>query len=118
MALDFNSLKKSSLEIILNDKRNTKLNIYTPSKKLLTEIVNVSRTLTDIENGKSDIEDINTLYEICAKAMSRNKQNIHITGEKLESIFDMEDLVIFLQAYIEFVSEIQDSKNLKSRTIR
>lgn len=118
MALDFNSLKKSNLEIILNDKRNTKLNIYTPSKKLLTEIINVSKSLTDIGDNEADIEDIDKLYEICAKAMSRNKQNIHINGEKLESIFDMEDLIIFLQAYIEFVSEIQDSKNLKSRTIR
>ena len=43
MALDFNNMKKASLEIILNDERQTKIHLYTPSKKLLTELVGLSK---------------------------------------------------------------------------
>lgn len=117
MALDFNNLKKANLEIVLSDKRCTKLNIFTPNKKILAEIVDVSKTLTNIENDEAGVENIDRLYDICSKAMSRNKQRIQVSREKLEAIFDIEDLILFLQAYIEFVTEIQDSKNLKSRTI-
>ena len=111
MALDFNNMKKASLEIILNDDRQTKIHLYTPSKKLLTELVRLSKGLSTITDDTIDIEDIDQLYAICAKVMSRNRENITISSDKLESIFDMEDLIIFLEAYIEFTTEIQASKN-------
>ena len=111
MAFYFNTMKKASLEIILNDERQTKIHLYTPSKKLLTELVGLSKGLSTITDDTNDIEDIDQLYAICAKVISRNRENITISSDKLESIFDMEDLIIFLEAYIEFMAEIQSSKN-------
>ena len=111
MALDFNNIKKASLEIILNDEKQTKIHLYTPSKKLLTELVGLSNGLSTITDDTIDMEDIDQLYAICAKVMSRNRENITISSDKLESIFDMEDLTIFLEAYIEFTAEVQSSKN-------
>ena len=111
MALDFNTMKKASLEIILNDEKQTKIHLYTPSKKLLIELVELSKELSTTTDDTIDIEGIDQLYAICAKVMSRNRENITISSDKLESIFDMEDLTIFLEAYIEFTAEVQSSKN-------
>lgn len=117
MALDFNNIKKASLEIILNDDKQTKLHLHTPSKKLLTELVELSKGLNDITEDNFNIEDVEQIYNLCSKVISRNRENISISCEKLENIFDMEDIVIFLQAYIEFTTSVQDSKNYPSRTI-
>lgn len=111
MALDFNTMKKASLEIILNDEKQTKIHLYTPSKKLLIELMELSKELSTTTDDTIDIEGIDQLYAICAKVMSRNRENITISSDKLESIFDMEDLTIFLEAYIEFTAEVQSSKN-------
>lgn len=111
MALDFNNMKKASLEIILNDEKQTKIHLYTPSKKLLIELMELSKELSTTTDDTIDIEGIDQLYAICAKVMSRNRENITISSDKLESIFDMEDLTIFLEAYIEFTAEVQSSKN-------
>lgn len=77
----------------------------------MTELVGLSKGLSTITDDTIDIEDIDQLYAICAKVMSRNRENITISSDKLESIFDMEDLIIFLEAYIEFTTEVQSSKN-------
>ena len=101
MALDFNNIKKASLEIILNDDKQTKLHLHTPSKKLLTELVELSKGLNDITEDNFNIEDVEQIYNLCSKVISRNRENI----------FDMEDIVIFLQAYIEFTNSVQELKN-------
>ena len=36
--------------------------------------------------------------------MSRNKGNIKIEKELLENIFDIEDIMVFFKAYMDFVS--------------
>ena len=36
--------------------------------------------------------------------MSRNKANIKIEKELLEDILDVEDIMIFLKTYMEFIS--------------
>lgn len=106
-SLDFNKMKKQYLTVTLNDENQTTLMIMTPNKNILDEIIEVQGSL-----GSSDeIENIDVLYEICAKAMNRNKGGIKITEEFLESIFDIEDTTIFIKAYMEFVTKQIQEKN-------
>ena len=106
--LDFNTLKKQHLPIVLADDENTKLFICTPTKKILDSFLNMRDSLT---TDNMDDEALNELYDIVAKVMSHNKAGKKITREKVESVFDFEDILIFIRAYTDFISEVTGSKN-------
>lgn len=100
--LNFNKIQKQYLTVTLRDKNKTTIFVGTPTKKLLDELISLNSSINN-DNLNSD-ELGNELYEICAKLMSRNKGNVNIEKELLEDIFDIEDIMIFLKAYMDFVS--------------
>lgn len=102
-SLDFNKIPKRYLTVTLNDENKTKLMICNPTKRLLTEMTNLYDENKSDKNNKE--EEISQLYEVCSKIMTRNKGGVVITKELLESIFDIEDVMIFLKAYMDFVSD-------------
>lgn len=104
--LNFNKIPKKYLTVTLNDENKTVLMIGNPTKRLLTEMItlNLSNENKDSNNGNEE-EEVSQLYEVCSKIMTRNKGGVVITKELLESIFDIEDVMIFLKAYMDFVSE-------------
>ena len=106
--LDFNKFKKNYLTIILPDEDKTKLQVMTPTKRLLMELTNI---LPDISEGMPTEEDLNGLYEFCAQLMSRNKAAKKITGEQLAECLDFEDVMAFFDVYTDFVNEVAGSKN-------
>jgi len=106
-SLDFNKVKKKYLNITLNDDDQTKLQLMTPLKKQVQELNNM---LTDNAAEPTD-EDLAALYELAAGLMSRNKQNYKIEASLLEEILDYEDLVIFFNAYTDFLVEVSTVKN-------
>ena len=109
-ALDFRNAKKHFLTVILNDEDNTTLLVTTPNKGLFEELT----LFQDLANGvgeEKDPETVDSLYDLTAKIMSRNKGNIKITKEHLEEIFDLEDIIIFFNGYMDFIAEISARKN-------
>ena len=106
--LDFNTLKKQFLTVKLPDENKTTLMIYTPTKAILDSFLNMKDNLSDGTIGDEAIEE---LYEIVAKIMSCNKGGVKVTKEMIEELFDFEDVVIFIKAYTEFISEVTNSKN-------
>lgn len=101
-SIDFNTINKQCLTVTLNDEYKTTLSIYNPTKKLLSEIIAIDSLVRESgENGEKDIE---ALYEVCAKILSRNKNRKIITKDLLEEIFDTEDIIILLKTYMEFIS--------------
>lgn len=106
-SLDFNKIKKNYLNITLNDENQTKLSVFTPTKILMSELMS---NLPDDMSNTSE-EDLAELYDLSARLMSRNKQGITVTGEQLEEILDVEDLVIFFNAYTDFITELMNEKN-------
>lgn len=105
-SLNFNNVKKQFLTITLADEKNTTLMIGTPTKAIMDD-------LTLLQNSMSDANDEATddLYNACARVMSRNKAGVKITKEFLAEIFDFEDIMIFFNAYMEFIDEVIASKN-------
>ena len=75
--------------------------MLTPTKNLVNKMKNISN---------DDVEE-NDLYELTAKVLSRNKENIHITADQLNDCLDFEDLIIFFNSYIEYVDELASQKN-------
>lgn len=106
--LDFTKIKKNYLPITLNDEKKTKLLVMTPTKKMLTEL---SAMMPESAEEVPGEKDLSALYTLSAKLMSRNKTGTHITGEQLEKILDFEDLIIFFNAYTDFIVETANSKN-------
>lgn len=106
--LNFKKIEKSYLPITFNDEKGTTILVGTPTKAILDEFISYQDKIDDLEENRDATND---LFEICAKTMSRNKTGAKITRKYLESVFDMEDIKIFFHAYIEFISEIVNSKN-------
>jgi hypothetical protein len=65
----------------------------------------------NIEN--SDEDEVNeALYEVSAKIMSRNKQGVEITADKLKELYeDPNYIMAFLNAYTDFIGALSNSKN-------
>ena len=109
--LDFKTIPKQYLTVTLPDEKGTTLLIGTPNKKLMDDLMVLQTTIDRFDENTTDTESFNELFDACAKIMSRNKANIEITKEMLEEIFDLEDIMIFFNAYMGFIDEVSGSKN-------
>ena len=76
----------------------------------MDELFSLQNSLETLSDDAS-AEAISDLYEACAKVMSRNKTNTKIEKEYLEEVLDFEDIVIFFNAYMEFISTLSAEKN-------
>lgn len=109
--LNFNNIKKRYLTVTLADEKKTTLMIGTPTKAVMNELILLQSNFESLEDGDANEETIDDLYITCAKVMSRNKGGIVVTKEYLEEVFDIEDIMIFFSAYMDFVGEIAEEKN-------
>lgn len=106
--LNFNNLKKKFLTVTLADEENTTLMLTTPTKAVLDSFIALKDTITGDE---LEDETLDELYSICAKILSRNKAGKVITKEKVEEMFDFEDVLTLIRSYTEFISEVTSGKN-------
>ena len=109
--LNFNNIKKQYLTVTLADEKHTTLLIGTPTKAIMDELILLQSSLDTLVENETDTDAIATLYSACAKVMSRNKGGVKITEEYLANIFDFEDIIIFFNAYMDFISELSNEKN-------
>lgn len=107
-SLDFNKIKKRYFTVTLADDQNTTLMICTPTKEIMDEFISMKDSLSAENMGDDAIDE---LYALCAKIMSRNKGGIKITQKELASLFDFEDVILFIRSYTEFINELTNSKN-------
>lgn len=107
-SFDFNKIKPKTMNVTLTDENKTVISVMTPDKKLRDDLVSLYENVDD-----SDEDEINeALYDLSARVMSRNKQGIEIKSEQLKELYpDPTYIMAFLNAYIDFVSELTDSKN-------
>ena len=108
-ALNFNNIAKKYLTVTLSDEKKTTLLIGTPTKAVMTELISLQERLSDTDNN--NVEAADGLYDACAKVMSRNKGGITITSDYLAEIMDYEDIMIFFNAYMNFIDEVSGEKN-------
>lgn len=106
--LDFNSLKKRYLTVKLADEKNTVLMIGTPTKAVLDSFLGMKDSLSA---DNLDDEAIEELYDIVARVMSHNKTGVRFSKEDVASMFDFEDILVFIRAYTDFIGEVASSKN-------
>lgn len=110
-ALNFNNVKKQYLTVTLADEKKTLLMIGTPTKAIMDNLTDLQSTLETLSEDNTNAEAIADLYDVCAKVMSRNKGGIEITTDYLENLFDIEDVILFFNAYMDFIAEVANEKN-------
>ena len=110
-SLNFNNVKKTYLTVTLADENNTTIMIGTPTKTIMDDLVLLQSGLETISEDDANVDATDELYSACAKVMSRNKGGIKISKEFLEEIFDFEDITIFFNAYMDFITEVTSGKN-------
>lgn len=106
--LNLNKIKKKTITVTLPDEKETTLIIGTPTKSIMDEFIALQETIDESEN---QAEVMDELYDVCAKIMSRNKQNIEITKKFVSDNMDFEDVIVFIKTYSEFIQEVSDGKN-------
>lgn len=110
--LNFNKVKKQYLAVTLADEKNTTILVGTPTKSLLDDFLALKTHVESLGKDEVDQETLDDLFEVVSKCMSRNKTGYHVTAEYIANIFDVEDILIFMTAYAEFLDEMTKAKNL------
>lgn len=110
--LNFNNVKKKYLTVTLADEKQTTVMISSPTKRVLSALIGLKDTMTDIEETNNISEEtLDGLYSLIAEIMSHNKGGVKIETELLEEIFDFEDIATFFNAYMDFINEETAGKN-------
>ena len=110
--LDFNSINRPVLELVMQDEAKTVIKVSTPSEKLVEELQATMPELQEVLNtGNKDA--VALCYDLAARLINCNRSFITVTAEELREKFriDLESLVIFYSAYLDFIQEINDVKN-------
>lgn len=110
--LDFNTLTRPTLQLIMQDEEHTKISVITPTEGLMEELGAALPELEKVlQNG--DMTTVQACYDLAARLMSCNRSGIKVTTEDLRGKYqiNLEALIIFYNAYIDFIEEVTNQKN-------
>lgn len=110
--LDFNRYRPPILPIVFPDRRNTSIHLTPPTVDLQEELRTQQSQLRALLS-REDAEMVDTLYDLAARLMCCNRNLMKVTAKDLRTTFnmDVDDLVVFYQAYTDFLQEIENAKN-------
>lgn len=111
--LDLNNAELlHSLQLTLQDKDETTLLVTIPTEGLVTELEAQGPQLTKLL-AKGDKESVDACFDLAARLISCNRNGKEITGKELREVYNMsfETLIMFYSAYMDFITEINNSKN-------
>ena len=110
--LDFNTIERPTLRLIMQDDDKTRIDVSTPTEKLVEELQQIAPHLTRIMETPTEMQNKDA-YELAARLINCNRSGIVVTAEDLRDKYHMnlESLLIFFGAYVEFIDEISNAKN-------
>ena len=110
--LDLNSLDIPVLELTLKNTERTTLRVKAPTEGLINEFeALVKDGLGSLQTG--DRSSVAESYDLVARLISCNMENITITGDELRTKYnvDLWALLALVKGYVAFINEIKDAKN-------
>ena len=110
--LNFNTLERPCLELTMMDDAQTVIKVGMPSEGLVAQLEQLGANLTETLT-KGDKDTVDACYDLAARFISCNRNFIEVTGEELRTRYrlDLEALVIFFSAYIDFIEALKSQKN-------
>lgn len=110
--LDFNTLKRPTLTLVMQDEKKTRIVLTCPTVDLMEELRDSLPELEPVLSS-SDRDGIEAIYDLTARLVNCNRSFIQVTGVELREKYGMglDDLIVFYQTYVGFIAEINDAKN-------
>lgn len=110
-SLNLNTAKRPTLDLTFSNELETQLHVSFPTKDMVEELKNLDVSTVDDD----DVDALVNSYELAAKLISRNRENIQVTAGELRDKYcmDMEALILFFNAYSDFVSEVVEANKKK-----
>lgn len=108
--LDFTKVQKRVLNVKLAD--GNVILVRMPTKRMFDLIIEMQNTLSALEIANT--EQVDYVYQMAAELLSNNLQGKKIEKEYVEKLFDIEDIMIFFNAYVDFVTGQTSDPNSKS----
>lgn len=110
--LDFNKLNRPVLQLVMQDDDKTVIKVTTPSVDLIEEL---QATLPELQANLTtgDKDAIALCYDLAARLINCNRSFVSVTAEELREKYrmDLESIVVFYSAYLDFIGEIASAKN-------
>ena len=110
--LQFDRYRPPIFPVEMLDKQRTIIHITPPTVDLQEELRARIGDLRELLDGADD--DVGRgLFDLAARLMSCNRNMRQITPEQLRTAYglDEEDLVVFFEAYADFLKGIEHAKN-------
>ena len=110
--LDFNSLQRPTLEIVMPDENKTKIHLVCPTEKLVERLEAGLKELNEVLE-KKDGKAIAACYALAADLFNCNDDGLLVTATDLREKYRLgiDALVVFYSAYLDFIDEIKNAKN-------
>jgi hypothetical protein len=110
--LDFNKVNRPVLHLIMQDDDRTQIKVSVPTEALVSELDEVAPQLQEVLSS-GDSSMVEAAYDLAARLINCNRSSVTVTAEELRGKFRMnlETLIIFFGAYVDFISEITNAKN-------
>lgn len=111
--LDFNLVSKPKLSLVMQDEAKTHIDVSLPTEGLMEELQAQLPTLEPALASGNNVEAIGLCYDLAARLINCNYSGVVVTAEELRSKYklDFVMLLLFFNAYLDFVNEIQNAKN-------
>ena len=110
--LDLNRVNRPVLQLIMRDEARTEIKVSAPTESLVEELKDM---LPELERvlAPGDKDSTVAAYDLAARLINCNRSLVKVTGDELRTKYrvDLEALLVFYEAYIDFISEIQNAKN-------
>ena len=87
------------------------VHVLTPTKGLFDELMRIIPKSQILIEGDENLDAeaaataIDEMYKVCAHMLSRNKELKTITPEDVGRLLLISDIIVFFQAYTEFIGE-------------
>lgn len=110
--LDFNALVPPTLPLVMRDEAKTQIDVVAPTEGLVEELQAVAPIMESALASK-EAEAVPAIYDLAARLISCNRQGQQVTAEDLRGKYklNLEALIFFYNAYIDFIAEIPNAKN-------
>lgn len=111
-ALDLNKAKRQSFAVTMMDEKQTVFNLVMPNAETIKRLQTIYKELQSVISD-NDTDALDACYEVAAELFSCNRMQRNVTVDELKSVYAMEfeDLVLFFNAYMEFINELTKAKN-------
>lgn len=110
--LDFNTINRPALQLVMQDDNHTTIKVGLPKEALIEELQEITPALQEA-NKSGNGDAMAMCYNLAARLISCNHNGITVTAEELKTKYniDLECLILFYSAYLDFVNEVSNAKN-------